>query len=280
VTHPKTSTPQHTAIFGEWLRQHARHSDALIAISRSAAEQLAGWLAKQRNHGNQPVIDHFLLGSELDLIRAGDPIRQSIQQIFTLDRHVFLMVGTIEPRKNHSFVLDAFDTFWAQGHSGTLLIAGHHTWKADAFLERVARHLQLDRQLFLLRDTTDAELDHAYRNASALVIASQVEGFGLPVVEAFQRGLPVLCSDIPVFREIADGRANFFDLKDGANLTRELARVCAAPPDRAGRQPQSWLTWRESTEQLCAAIMRALGRPGRTDYDRSRTPGRLECQLP
>lgn len=280
VTHPRTVTPEHTAVFRYWLRQHARHSDALIAISRSAADELTGWLAKQRTHGNRPVIGHFLLGSELDQIQTGDPVRSSIQCIFTPDQHVFLMVGAIEPRKNHGWVLDAFDAFWQGGGAATLLIIGRHSWKSEALLERVARHPQLGRQLFLLRDAADAELDHAYRNASALVIASEAEGFGLPVVEAFQRGLPVLCSDIPVFREIADGKANFFDLKDRTSIIRELARVCAMPPNRGAREPQTWLTWRESTEQLCAIVMRALGRPCRTDYDRSRTPGRLECQLP
>lgn len=280
VTHAQTVTPEHTTAFRHWLQQHARHSNALIAISRSAAGDLTRWLAKQRTHGNRPVIRHFLLGSELDLIQSGNPVRSSIQAIFTPDRHVFLMVGTIEPRKNHSWVLDAFDDFWRQGGVATLLIIGRHSWKSEAFLERLARHPQLDRQLFLLRDADDAELDHAYRNASALVIASEVEGFGLPVVEAFQRGLPVLCSDIPVFREIADGKANFIDLKDRASIIRELVRICAVPPDRGAREPQSWLTWRESTEQLCSEIMRALGRPCRTGYDPLLSTRRFECQLP
>ena len=168
------------------------------------------------------------------------------------------MVGSIEPRKNHAYVLDAFDLFWQQGGIASLVIVGRHGWKSDSLLERIAQHEQLGRQLFLLRDATDAELDHCYRNASALVIASIIEGFGLPIVEAFQRGLPVLCSDIPVFREIADGKATFFDLAHPDHLTGALEGFCRdhASQDRRMRKPQKWLNWRESTEQLISAIMR------------------------
>jgi len=173
------------------------------------------------------------------------------------------MVGTIEPRKNHAYVLDAFDSLWAHGEEATLVILGRPGWKTESFLERVADHPQLDKQLFWVRDASDAELDYAYRNASALIIASKIEGFGLPVVEAFQRGLPVLCSDIPVFREIAAGKATFFGLSHPQHLIDAVTHFCRNndPSQRGLRQPQSWISWRESAEQLCDAIMRAVNLP-------------------
>jgi alpha-1,2-rhamnosyltransferase len=114
--------------------------------------------------------------------------------------------------------------------------------------------------LFLLRDATDSELDHAYRHASALVIASSIEGFGLPVAEAFQHGLPVLCSDIPVFREIADGRAAFFGLDSPDSLTAALRSFCQTHDiaTRHERTPQGWYTWRESTDQLLTTVLTTL----------------------
>ena len=167
------------------------------------------------------------------------------------------MVGSIEPRKMHSYVLDAFDGFWASGASGALVIIGRQGWKTEEFLQRVALHPELGRQLFILRDATDAELDHCYRKSSSLVIASEIEGFGLPVVEAFQRGLPVMCSDIPVFREIADGKAVFFSLADPRNLTQALQEFCARMSlnERRERRPQGWIGWRQSAEQLVTAVI-------------------------
>jgi alpha-1,2-rhamnosyltransferase len=109
-----------------------------------------------------------------------------------------------------------------------------------------------------MRDAGDAELDYAYRHASALVIASQTEGFGLPIAEAFQRGLPVLCSDIPVFREVADGKARFFALGDPRHLANALSHFgqANAMPNPGQRVPQPWLTWRESTEELFSIALK------------------------
>ncbi len=150
--------------------------------------------------------------------------------------------------------------FWAEGGDATLVMIGRQAWKTDAFLERCATHPQFNRHLFLIREAGNSDVDYSYNNASALIIASEIEGFGLPVVEAFQRGLPVLCSDIPVFREIADGKATFFDLSDSLHLTAAVMAFCREhdPHDRQARIPEPWLSWRESTDRLCAAIVRSL----------------------
>jgi O-antigen biosynthesis alpha-1,2-rhamnosyltransferase len=137
-----------------------------------------------------------------------------------------------------------------------LAIIGNYGWKCEEFLARAEAHPLRGKQLFLLRDVSDRELDYAYRHASALVIASEIEGFGLPVAEAIQRGLPVLCSDIPVFREVADGKVVFFGLEDPANLAREVERFIdgRSPKQRWTRTPHPWIGWRESAEQLFDAI--------------------------
>lgn len=264
ITHPHTAVPHLTIAFRAWLQEHVRHTDAFIGISRSTADQLAQFIAtlsdKRDARRHPAAIDHFHLGAELDLVAVEDEPRPDIKRIFDVERHLFLMVGSFEPRKNHCYVLDAFDAYWAQGGDAALVMIGRQAWKTEAFLDRVANHEQLDRRLFLVRDATDSELDYAYRSASALIIASEIEGFGLPVAEAFQRGLPVLCSDIPVFREIAEDKATFFDLSHSDRLADALMEFCHSHDveQRAARSPQSWITWQQSTDQLCAAIMRAL----------------------
>jgi glycosyltransferase involved in cell wall biosynthesis/SAM-dependent methyltransferase len=263
ITHSHTCVPSLVIAFQAWLREYLRHTEASIAISRATGNELRRALASLPP-GRGPsshVIDHFYLGSELDLVHTNDRPRDELRSIFDCDRHVFLMVGSIEPRKNHSYVLDAFERHWAQGRDAAMVIIGRQGWRNEQFLDRVASHKERGRRVFVLRDASDAELDYAYRNASALIIASDVEGFGLPVVEAFQRGLPVLCSNIPVFREIADGKATFFELDRNESLTEVIEEFCRAHDvaGRSGRAPQAWITWQESTDQLFAAIVRALG---------------------
>jgi alpha-1,2-rhamnosyltransferase len=266
LTHSHTSMPNLTDAFRSWLREHFRHSDAFVGISRFTArevEEISKKMAVQQDSEHPlPKIDYFHLGSDLDFIGDGDDVRSEIKEIFGVKRHVFLMVGTFEPRKKHDYALDAFDRFWVNGGVATLLMIGRQAWKTESFLERVANHPQRGRQLFIIRHATDSDLDYSYRNASALIIPSEIEGFGLPIIEAFQRGLPVLCSDIPVFREIAETRATFFDLSDCGQLTAVLLEFCGShdAQQRGVRIPQSWIGWHESTEQLCSAIVRTLGR--------------------
>ena len=260
ITHVHTCVPELTQAFGNWLAGHFRVTDAFVCISKSVADSLTDYIRKgSRGRAllSKARIGYFHLGSELDFVDPTKPVRQSIKDIFDEERHSFLMVGSIEPRKMHSYVLDAFDRLWARGGAGALIIVGRHGWKTEDFLERVATHPQLGKQLFIFRDTSDSELDYVYKNASSLVIASEIEGFGLPVVEAFQRGLPVLCSDIPVFREIADGKATFFDLSSPANLSDALEDFCAKVDLKVRRQrePQSWISWQQSTEQLLAEVI-------------------------
>ena len=260
ITHPQACVPALAASFEAWFREYARRSEASIAISRATANEVRRFLDLLTVSSADHSIDHFYLGSELDLVQFDDQPRGDISRIFGGDRHVFLMVGSIEPRKNHSYVLDAFEQHWARGGESVVVMIGRQAWKTEDFLERVTRHEDRDRRLFVLRDASDAELDYAYRNASALIIASEIEGFGLPVVEAFQRGLPVLCSDIPVFREIADGKARFFELERSDSLADAIGQFCRTHDvtRRSGRAPQSWISWRESTDQLCAALVRVL----------------------
>jgi glycosyltransferase involved in cell wall biosynthesis len=258
VSHPQTVPLRHTYKFREWLGNVMEHADALLGISKTVAHDLEDYLLveTQCRSGVSPIpTGHFHLGSELDLVDPGKAVAETIVRIFARNEHIFLMVGSIEPRKNHSFVLDVFDAFWDRGGSGTLVIVGRQSWMMGDFLRRIAAHPQYGKRLFLVRDASDADLAYCYSNASALIFASQVEGFGLPIVEAFQHGLRVFCSDIPVFREIAESKATFFALNDRDDLGRRIADFCAAvdPRDRAQRHPQPWIDWEQSTEQLFAA---------------------------
>lgn len=264
ITHPQCCVAPNILAFEDWLAQDLIYSDAFIGISRSVADDLRTYLRRVAAHGEQPrlaPVGHFHLGSELAFTAAPEPVRDSVRALFDSPQHVFLTVGSIEPRKNHAYILDAFDDYWAGGGLAHWVIVGQHGWMNEAFLARVAAHPQRDRRLHLLRDAADGELDFAYRNASGLVFASMIEGFGLPIAEAFQRGLPVLCSDIPVFREIADGRATFFDLDEPRHLTAALQAFCAShdPTLRTRRAPQAWINWHQSTEQLIDATLAVGG---------------------
>jgi alpha-1,2-rhamnosyltransferase len=194
-------------------------------------------------------ISTFYLGSELDFVSRNIPVQEQILNLRKAGSPLFLMVGTIEPRKNHRQVFNAFRKLWAQGAEVRLVIVSARSWKSDDLLQEITEHPEHGRRLFLIRDASDTDVDWLYRNSDALIMASEVEGFGLPIVEARQRGLPVICSDIPVFREIAIPGTDFFLLYDVDDLVR-VVKEFLARPRATERLVTGWITWRESARQL------------------------------
>ncbi|MBV4472678.1 glycosyltransferase family 4 protein [Pseudomonas botevensis] len=260
LSHPQFYDTRLVQVFSEWFDWLSRTADGFMAISATVRDQLREEL--QRRIGlaqvEQRWFDYFHLGSELDLHNAEAAVEPALERLFGTPEPVFLMVSTIEPRKNHAYLLDAFERAWANGSRARLCIAGRIGWKCDALLDRVRNHPELNRRLFMFNDLSDTSLEHAYAHASALVFPSFVEGFGLPLVEAMQRGLPAMGSDIAVFREIGGEFMAYFDLQDPQSLADLLHAF-----ERSGQFPAArdvadwrWIGWREASAQLAERTAR------------------------
>ena len=139
---------------------------------------------------------------------ASDPNPAAVAAV-RAGRYV-LMVGTLQPLKNQGVVLDAFDkTLFDKGLN--LVLAGKVGWDVEVLEKRIREHPLLGRQLFFLERMDDATIDYLYRNAFCLAFATYREGFGLPTIEALQRGVPVVASDVPVLREVGGDFCRYFD---------------------------------------------------------------------
>lgn len=114
-------------------------------------------------------------------------------------RPTALMVGTLEPRKGHADVVDAFDLLWQQGGNCNLVIVGRPGWKTEQLQSRLRSHAEAGRRLFWLADASDETLTKLYAACTGVVVASYGEGFGLPLIEALGHGKPVLARALPVF---------------------------------------------------------------------------------
>jgi alpha-1,2-rhamnosyltransferase len=247
--------PEGTPILmDQWLRQVVPFANGALGISRSVATDLRVHL-NDMGLGDHLRIDHFYLGAGLGKIETGARDVAEIAGIFAGAR-IYLIVGTIEPRKNHAMVIDTFDRLWSSGSTSKLVIFGRLGWRSDDVARRVRGHPELGRRLLWLEAGTDAELEFAYRHAAALLFPSRCEGFGLPLVEAMLYGLPALTSDIPVFREIGGDYPRFFDIDAGGalesairTLERESGRSVVVP-----RTPMVWLSWSESARMLLEKV--------------------------
>jgi alpha-1,2-rhamnosyltransferase len=262
LTHPQFYDTRLVQIFNEWFDWISQTADGYMAISSTVRDQVREELHRRVGPAKAETLwfDYFHLGSELDLSEATAAVEPRLARLFTTPEPVFLMVSTIEPRKNHDYLLDAFELAWTAGSKARLCIAGRVGWKCDALLDRVRKHPELNQRLFMFNDLSDTSLEHAYSHASALVFPSYVEGFGLPLVEAMQRGLPAMGSDIPVFREIGGEFMAYFDLAAPQSLVDLITHMENTGTFPAPRKVSEWhwFGWREASAHLVERVLHNL----------------------
>lgn len=261
LTHPQFCDEGLVRVFEQWFDWIARTADGFIAISQTISDQVRSEVQWRlgRDMAEQRWFDHFHLGSELDRAHPGAVVRQEVRRMCKA-HSVYLMVSTIEPRKNHVYLLNAFERLWDEGSDVALCFVGKIGWKTERLIERVRQHPQLNKRLFMFNDLSDRELEHCYSHSRALVFPSYVEGFGLPLVEAMQRGLPAMASDIPVFREIGGEVMAYFGLAEPESLARLVRQFEATGqfPAKAPLSSWQWLSWQESAQQLVNRIQQHL----------------------
>ncbi|HEX7044420.1 MAG TPA: glycosyltransferase family 1 protein [Burkholderiales bacterium] len=271
--------------FRRWLCTLALF-DGVVCVSQATANALRDWY---RAHlpGFDPRfrIEWVHNGADIESSApsAGLPA-EAPTLLAQLDaRPSFLMVGTIEPRKGHGQALAAFEALWAEGVDVGLVIVGKQGWHVEALIERLRGHPERNRRLYWLEGISDEYLEKLYDAADCLIAASEGEGFGLPLIEAARRGLPILARDIPVFREVAGDHAAYFAGREGTDLAATMKDWLAQYA--AGRHPKPdavpWISWRESTRRLleCVLAERAPS-PRRGADERARPGGSVEAAAP
>lgn len=261
LTHPQFCDDGLVKVFDHWFDWISRTADGFMAISETISRQVQEEI--QRRLGDEALRrwhGHFHLGSELDLVDERSSLHEGLEQLFQDPASVYLAVSTIEPRKNHHYLLDAFDSLWQQGYSARLCIIGKVGWKCETLIARIKNHPELGKRLFMFNGLNDRSLEFAYRHATALVFPSYVEGFGLPLVEAMQRQLPVMASDIPVFREVGKDFIAYFKLNDPTNLTELICQFedTGTFPAAQAVADWRWIDWHAASQQLIQGVLKGL----------------------
>ena len=223
LDYPEFVRPKAANLCEQRVSNMARLSDGIIAISHYSAGRLAPFL-----HPFRPKVTVAHLGTD------APPPTNGLPPI--IDEPYFLVISTIEARKNHTLLLNIWRRMVDEMGDRTpkLVIAGKRGWEAQQPLAMLDRARELGPYVYEAGAVPDEALHVLRKNATALLMPSFVEGFGLPVTEALSVGTPVIASDIPVFREIAGNACEFLDPLDGpAWRTAVCDYVDAKSPRRA-----------------------------------------------
>nr|WP_278008361.1 glycosyltransferase family 1 protein [Roseococcus thiosulfatophilus] len=234
--------------FPEYCRPHStvQHAQRLRVISSLAAGVITPtrhvalqFHARLREAGlAQPPVQAVGLG--LDLPDASPPVPEAPP-----GRPYVVMVGTIEPRKNHLLALQMWRQFAREGQPGTprLRIIGRRGWdNEDVF--RMLERVDFGGLVEECGRLPDPEVARLMRGASALLAPSFAEGYGIPVAEALACGTPVIASDIPPAREVGGNVPEFFHPLDFHGWSEAVRALSEPGSARRQAQFQRLAQWR------------------------------------
>lgn len=261
ILQPDYFTSEAPAIHEQWLHTIAGF-DGVACISESVAKEFREWLSSQDDLDRTKCLDieWFHLGADVrSSIPSTGRAENSTQLLNELSGEPsFLMVGTVEPRKGHAQVLAAFEKLWAAGSQIKLVIIGKQGWMVEELVARMRSHPQAGKNFHWLEEVSDEYLEEIYAASSCLIAASYGEGFGLPLIEAAQHGIPIIARDIPVFREVAGNHAFYFDAGNevelAATISQWLLGFSSNGQPKSDSIPQ--LEWSESADRLLSIILK------------------------
>lgn len=240
-----------------------RREDFAIAISHCTKDDLCDY--RRDLDPDRISVVHLAASPAFHPVSEEHRLREVRKRHGLGDRPFFLSVCTLDKRKNLEGLVQAFGRWLRQEKDAhtDLVLCGSLGESATAVRNRVREEGIDENRVKVLGYVPDSDLAPLYSAALAFVYPSFYEGFGLPVVEAMQCGLPVVTSRGSSLQEIADGAARLVDpadIDDIAAALDEMSRsaeerraLCAAGLERARR-----FSWEKSTRDLLAAYRRAL----------------------
>lgn len=163
--------------------------------------------------------------AELVVIHLGAYEKNYLSPFDTKGSRSLICVSTIEPRKNHIQIINAFDELLKIGYSFHLNIVGNYGWKFDEGL--ILNHSEYGSRLRWFRNLSDAEVSRLYRASSIALSASVQEGFGLNIEEALANRTKVIANDIAPFNERKQDNLYFYngETSDLVNRILEVEEI-------------------------------------------------------
>ena len=229
----------------------ARRSWRILTLSEAAKDDIAHYLHVEPNR-----IDVTPLGPGLpdDVSPVGEAELRRRHELG--DAPIVLTVSAKRPHKNLERLLEAIALVQAVPEP-VLVAPGYETVFEPELRQRAGERVRF------LGWVGDDELEGLYRAATCFVFPSLAEGFGLPVLEAMMRGVPVACSRIGPLEEVAGDAARYFEPTDVEDMARAIESLLADPDLRvrlaeAGRERARQFSWARAAEATLASYERAL----------------------
>jgi glycosyltransferase involved in cell wall biosynthesis len=239
-------------------RPGAQAADRVIAPSEAAATDITSLLGVPRDR--------------IDVIhQAGKPLGPATPETELREKLGLgdaAVVLCVSPRRAHKNTVRLFRAVARlEPESSTVLVMPGYPTRFEAEIDAEVPRLGIADRVRLPGRVSDEDLEGLYAIASCLVMPSLIEGFGIPVLEAMERGLPVACSTAPSLPEVAGDAARYFDPEDEGEIATAISEVIRDSRLRerlaaAGRERARRFSWERTARQTIESYERAWARNG------------------
>lgn len=259
-------------LFGSALSWSIAHADLVTVPSQSTRASILALLP--RVSPNRIVV--VPAGVAEEFRPQPEETVRALRHRLGLQRPYILHVGTLEPRKNLTLLLQCYERLIVGGDVGVdLVLAGRPGWSYEALVERLQSPV-LRGRVHLLGYVPSTDLPPLYAGAEIFVYPSFHEGFGFPPLEAMACGIPTIASDTSALAENLSGAALLVAPTDGAGLIAALRRLLDDAPLRAQLREQGFaraaqFRWDQTARQTRAYYTALADQTESRDRDRLRT---------
>ncbi len=199
-----------------WTAYSARHAKKILTISESSKNDIIN-----EYHQRAEKIEVVYPGMNTKLTKSGFLDMNELKDKFSINKKYILFVGTLQPRKNITRLIEAFSKI---DDDVKLVIVGKKGWQFDEIIEAPEKYGIKEKVIFL-NNVGDDDLPSLYKNAEFFILPSLYEGFGLPVLEAMSYGTAVITSNISSLPEVGGDAALYVNPNDANDIALKIKKL-------------------------------------------------------
>ena len=256
--YPEKMPPLVRKYYRYFTPKFARKATRIATVSQFSKKDI------EQQYGIDPgKIDVVYNGVNEKFVPVTEEVKQATREKYTGGKPYFIYVGALIDRKNLGKLFQAFDRFKSlESNDVKLLIVGTKMWH-NKELQSIYEQMKFKNEIVFAGRLEPEELYKTTGSALAMTYVSYFEGFGIPILEAFASGIPVITSNVTSMPEVADGAALLIDPSDSNDIAKAMATITNDEQLRKeliekGLNRRKQFSWDKSAESLWNSIEKTV----------------------